>query len=52
MAMASDIFHSGVLINQMIGIALLEIAMSSWPDAALANLKEHDADRLACVLNR
>ena len=52
MAMASDIFHSGVLINQMIGIALLEIAMSSWPDAALANLKEHDADRLASGLKR
>jgi len=50
MTMASDIFLSGVVINQMIGVALLEIAMEPWSDSALAKLTDHAANTLASGL--
>lgn len=52
MTMASDIFHSGILINQMIGIALLQIAMDPWSDEALAQLDQPTADMFARGLAR
>lgn len=52
MTMASDIFHSGVVINQMIGIALLAIAMDPWPDEELAQLDEQTAASFARGLAR
>lgn len=52
MTMAADIFHSGIVINEMIGIALLEIAMDPWPDEALAELDDETAAMFARGLAR
>jgi len=52
MTMASDIFHSGIVINQMIGIALLQIAMDPWSDEALQQLDKPTADMFARGLAR
>lgn len=38
LTLAGDLIRGGVLIDQMMGVALLAIGVEAWPDAALARL--------------
>lgn len=48
--LAADICNEGLFINQMIGVAMLAIAIEPWTDDALRTLSPAAADELAAGL--
>jgi hypothetical protein len=47
MTLGRDVLHSGLLINQMIGCAVLAIGVDTWTDERLSRLSPTDRELLA-----